>query len=175
MLLLTLFACNGSDGVGLDDTGNPTNPDIHAPPLVINEFLAANDTVNADQMGEFDDWVEIYNASNHIVQFSGVYLSDDRQNQPTRWAFPEGEGIDAGGYYLIWCDGQVEQGTDHASFKLNKAGDQLNIFYVEGGADPVQVDAITYDAQTPDMSFARVPDGALEWVQGTPTPNASNG
>lgn len=175
MLLLALFACNGTDGGDSADTDKDTNPDVNAPPVVINEFLASNATGYTDEAGEYDDWVEIYNTGDTLVQLDGLYLSDDRQAQPTRWAFPDGQGIDAHSYFLVWCDAQVEQGTNHASFKLNKSGDQLNIFYVEGGNDPVQVDAITYEEQTTDMSFARVPDGSLEWVQGTPTPNATNG
>lgn len=175
MILLALLACNGSESPS-DDSGS-TKPakTPTPPPLVINEFLAANDTVNADEAGEYDDWVEIYNTSDHLVQFTGVYLTDDRETQPTRWALPEGEGIEAHGYALFWGDGTPEQGTTHMSFKLNKAGDELNLFYVVDGFDPIQVDAITYEAQTPDMSFARVPDGSLDWVQGTPTPAATNG
>lgn len=175
MLLFALIACSGNDA-GTDDSAGGKDPKAPvAPPLVINEFLAANDTINADQAGEYDDWVEIYNPSDRIVQFTGLYLTDDRTGQPTQWALPDGQGISAGGYALFWGDGQVEQGIDHLSFKLNKAGDEISLFYVVDGFDPIQVDAITYEAQTPDLSFARVPDGALEWVQGAPTPNASNG
>jgi hypothetical protein len=174
MLLLAILACNGADDPGTDDTSG-THPAVQAPPLVINEFLAANDTVNTDEAGEYDDWVEIYNTSDHLVQFAGLYLTDQPDTTPTRWAFPDGGGIDANGYALVWCDATPEQGSMHASFKLNKGGDELSIYYVEGGADPVPVDALDYDVQTPDLSFARVPDGTLHWVQGPPTPAASNG
>ncbi|GIS54588.1 hypothetical protein Ct9H90mP29_16300 [bacterium] len=30
-------------------------------PVVINEFLANNETINTDEEGEYDDWVELFN------------------------------------------------------------------------------------------------------------------
>lgn len=174
MFVLALVACSGSETP--DDTAGTKDPQSPAaPPLVVNEFLAANDTINVDQAGEYDDWVEIYNTSDHIVQFDGLYLTDHRDTEPTRWALPEGQGISAHGFAVFWGDGQVEQGVDHMSFKLDKAGDEINLYYVVDGFDPIPVDTITYEVQTPDLSFSRVPDGSVEWVQGAPTPNASNG
>ena len=32
------------------------------PPVVINELLASNTKSAADPQGEFDDWIELYNA-----------------------------------------------------------------------------------------------------------------
>ena len=31
--------------------------------LYINEFLASNNSVYADEIGEYDDWVELYNST----------------------------------------------------------------------------------------------------------------
>ena len=45
--------------------------------LKINEFLAANDTVNQDPQGDYDDWIEIYNSGNSQIDMSGMYLTDD--------------------------------------------------------------------------------------------------
>lgn len=171
MLLLSLLACPGPK----DDTGSGNTVVPDPPDLVINEFLAQNDTINTDEAGEFDDWLEIYNLSDELVQFTGLYLTDNRAEAPTLWALPDGEGIDAHSYALFWCDGQTDQGAHHTSFKLNKAGDEVNLYYVEGGADPVAVDELDYDPQLPDVSSARVPDGSLNWASGAPTPGASNG
>lgn len=35
--------------------------------LVINELLASNDTTQADQNGDYDDWIEIYNQSGATI------------------------------------------------------------------------------------------------------------
>ena len=45
--------------------------------LSINEIMASNATVIADNEGDFDDWIEIYNAGNVSVNLAGLYLSDD--------------------------------------------------------------------------------------------------
>ena len=36
---------------------------VYAEGLVINEFLAINDSVLADEDGEYSDWIEIYNGT----------------------------------------------------------------------------------------------------------------
>jgi hypothetical protein len=47
-----------------------------APHLVINEFLASNNTSATDEFGEHDDYLEIYNPSQSAVDMSGMYLTD---------------------------------------------------------------------------------------------------
>jgi len=186
LLLSYLSACSGS--VSTEDTSggtgggtDDTHSNLTAPPLVINEFLAANEAAYADNAGEYDDWIEIYNTGTSIVQFDGLYLSDDPDNV-LKWALPSGQGVDGGGYALFWADdddgvggsGAPTQGDRHLSFNLNAGGETLLLTYAEGG-DSVQVDAIEFGQQQPDISAARVPDGSLTWQYGTPTPNATNG
>jgi hypothetical protein len=171
--LALLVACGGNDGNGAGDSGSNL-PTIEGPKLVLNEFLAKNDTINSDEAGEFDDWVEIYNTEDSIVQFDSLYLTDDF-DKPTKWALPSGEGIDAGGFALVWCDGSPEQGASHTSFKLDGKGEDLALYYVKDGYQPARLDAITFESQTADVSSARIPDGTLNWQQGTPTPDATNG
>ena len=45
--------------------------------IVINEFLARNDTTVSDQDGEFDDWIELFNNSSGTISLQGYFLSDD--------------------------------------------------------------------------------------------------
>ena len=189
LLVPLLAACSGS--VKTDDTsGGGSDTDsgssLAAPPVVINEFLASNQSTNQDPAGEYDDWIELHNAGTTLVQFDGLYLSDDPEN-PLKWALPTGQGIDAGGYALFWADDDdgissdtgdtgddVSQGDRHLSFKLSASGETVLLTYAEGG-ESVQADAIEFGNQQPDVSAARVPDGSLNWEYGTPTPNASNG
>ena len=56
--------------------------------LKINEFLAANDTINQDPQGEYDDWIELYNSSTETIDLSGYYLTDDLDDL-TQWSFPQ--------------------------------------------------------------------------------------
>src|SRR5690606_8802482 len=46
------------------------------PQIVINELLSSNQTVIADEHGEYDDWIELYNAGEVPVNLSKFYFSD---------------------------------------------------------------------------------------------------
>lgn len=184
LLLSLLLACSGTDVAAGDDSsggGGGGGSDLEAPPIVINEFLAANTVTNTDAAGEYDDWIELYNSGTSIVQFDGLYLSDD-PDEPLKFALPSGQGIDAGDYAIFWADdddgvgdsGAPTQGDRHLSFNLNAEGETLLLTYAEGG-DEKRVDAISFEQQQPDISAARVPDGSLTWEYGTPTPGATNG
>jgi hypothetical protein len=190
-LLPLLVACAGTNDIAVGDdssaTGDTdtdtTSSSLTRPSVVINEFLAQNDTTNADAADEYDDWIELYNTGSAIVQFDGLYLSDDQEN-PLKWALPTGQGIDAGGYALFWCDdddglgdsGTASQGDRHTSFNLSSSGETILLTYAVGG-DSIMVDAIAFGAQQPDISAARIPDGNEDapMQYGTPTPNATNG
>ena len=73
-------------------------------PLYINEFNASNASVTNDEFGEYDDWAEIYNASEEQVWLADYFLSDN-MGSPGKYRFPE-EYIQPGGFYLVWLDDQ---------------------------------------------------------------------
>lgn len=57
--------------------------------LFINEFMADNDSLIQDNFGEYDDWIEIYNAGPNAIDLGGMYLTDD-MNDPKKWMIPFG-------------------------------------------------------------------------------------
>jgi len=57
------------------------------PKVVINEFLARNNSQGSDEFGEFDDWIELYNFGTNITEIGGMFLSDDVLI-PAKWAIP---------------------------------------------------------------------------------------
>jgi hypothetical protein len=147
----------------------------YAPPtVVINEFLAANRTVNTDEAGEYDDWLELYNGESVTVTLDGFSLSDDL-TKPSRWAFPSGVTIPPGGHLLVWCDRDVGQGPLHADFKLDRDGEEIGLF-VGTPHGPLPLDWIVFGAQQQDVSYGRQPDGVGGWrFLKPPTPGWSNG
>ena len=163
----------------VDTGGQPTVHDwlVHVGPprwsgLVINEFMADNDGVNADEAGEYEDWIELYNGSDVPISLLSLYLTDDL-GDPLQWALPNAT-LPAGGFLLVWCDDDEVQGRYHANFKLSAGGEEIGLFDAEGGA-VATVDAITFGPQTTDVSLGRFPDGGDEWVFYTqPTPAAPN-
>jgi hypothetical protein len=146
---------------------------LHDPPvdsLYINEFLASNDSVFADEFGEFDDWIELANLGSETIALGAWGLSDDL-TAPFTWTFPD-TVIAPGEYMIIWADEDIGQGPLHATFKLSAGGEQIGLF--QPGMTPV--DTLSFGVQTTDVSMGRFPDGAPHWVFfDEPTPGATNG
>jgi hypothetical protein len=143
--------------------------------LYINEIMADNKTTIADEAGEYDDWIEIYNKSDIPVVLSGMYLSDD-MNNPTKWRIPNIE-IPQRGFLLFWADSNEQQGALHTNFNLNASGEIVALFdKIEN--DNALLDMIEFEAQKPDISYGRYPDGGASLrFFGKPspvTPNLSN-
>lgn len=143
-----------------------------SPDLVINEFMAGNILTKADEYGEFDDWVELYNRDVTPVWLGDKYLSDDLQD-PARWKLPD-QVLDPSEFILIWADGQNSQGPAHASFRLNKSGEEIGIFESPERNSAV-IDYLAYGVQQDDISYGRSTDGGNDWLAfGNSTPGYSN-
>ena len=135
--------------------------------LVINEFSPLN-TADADEFGEFDDWIELYNRSDNPISTAGLYLSDEEDN-PTKWALPN-LTLGAGEYAIIWADEQGAQGSSHANFKLSSLGEFISLAFADG----TYIDSYTYLAAEAENTFARLPNGSGPFVLNTPTLGFTN-
>lgn len=144
--------------------GNPITGD-----LVINEFMASNDATATDQDGEYDDWIELYNNGTSMLDLSGYYLTDDASAM-TKWTFPDGTSIEPDGYLIIWADDDLDQEGLHANFKLSASGESVILL----DSDTIVVDAIDYQEQTTDISYARIPNGTGDFQMTSPTFNSEN-
>ena len=159
----------------------PTPNDNNILPLVtnifINEFLAGNSVTNSDDFGEFEDWIELYNAGTTAVDVGGLFIVDDlAESNPFQipTTSPSQTTIQPGGFLLMWCDNQPTQGVLHMNIKLSGGGEQIGLLHINGD-DKNFVDSLTYTAQTDDVSEGRSVDGGPTFVTFTsPTPNASN-
>ncbi|MFK8037388.1 MAG: CotH kinase family protein [Crocinitomicaceae bacterium] len=143
-----------------------------APPvgdLVINEFQADNNSTKADQDGEFDDWIELYNNTNASIDLGDYYLSDN-VNNVLQWVFPAGTSIAANGYLIIWCDKDTTQVGLHTNFKLSAGGETVFLSDDSG----TLLDQISYGEQSEDLSYARFPNGTGAFQEMFPTFNSIN-
>lgn len=142
------------------------------PQLFINELMGDNDTTIADEYGEYDNWLEIYNGDTAAIYLGDKYLSDNLSN-PDKWRLPQFT-MQPGTFLIIWADGQPEQGPFHASYKLNDEGEELGIFDNETTGYYL-IDSVSWGMQTIDISYGREHDGELPWVFFPhPTPGFSN-
>jgi hypothetical protein len=139
--------------------------------LVINEFLAVNQTGQTDESGQFEDWIELFNNSQSALSLTGLYLTDDGAI-PTKCALPTGTTIPSQGLLIIWADEDVSiTGAIHCNFKLSSQGEEIKLSNGNG----VTLDSIIYGPQVADISFGRCPDGTGPYsFQLTPTFNALN-
>ena len=153
----------GADGIVLK---KDFQPEVATTGLYINEFMASNDAAFADENGEYDDWIEIYNANDYPVNIGGMYITDDLSD-PTAYqiadSMPGKTTIPAGGFLVLWADKQPEQGVLHVGIKLSGKGEQIGLAEMFEG-QPHFIDSLTFGPQTTDISYGRKDDGGNEWV-----------
>jgi len=143
--------------------------------LAINEFMASNSSFIRDPQGQYDDWIEIYNAGGDAIDIAGCYLTDDL-NRPTMWRIPDDNPaattIRAHGYLLIWADNDTGDAGLHANFKLNAGGEEIGLFDSDGST---LIDSVIFPDQTADISYGRYPDANDSWrFLAVPTPRGEN-
>ena len=77
-----------------------------SPTVVINEFVAINDSGFRDNEGDFSDWLELHNYGTETVDLTGAALTDSRKRL-AKWTFPETK-IEPGQYLVVFMSGKVE-------------------------------------------------------------------
>ena len=143
--------------------------------LHINEFMADNESTIQDPQGDYDDWIEIFNAGEQAIDLGGLYFTDDL-NDKLKYQIPETQPdtttLEPGGHLLFWADKDTEDGVLHLDFKLSKSGEQIGLFLYDGSP----IDTLTFGGQDSDISMGCMPDGGEGLVFFTdPTPGLPNG
>ena len=99
---------------------------VAAGAVEISEVMTRNVTFFADENGEYHDYIEVHNTSKAPVNLEGWSLSDSR-DKLRKWSFPA-VTLPANGYLAVHCSGVSGTGDArhlHASFKLNRGGEEL--------------------------------------------------
>lgn len=122
--------------------------------IVINEFVAQNQTGAKDANGDYEDWVELYNNTSNPISLKNMYLSDLSTN-PNLWKFPDYAVIPPNDYVTVWCDNDEGQSGYHTNFKLSSTGGFLILNHSTAG----NLENITFTAQTADLSVGRCANG----------------
>ncbi|MBN2506243.1 MAG: lamin tail domain-containing protein, partial [Verrucomicrobia bacterium] len=140
--------------------------DASAPPaqLFINEWMAQNGGFILDPADlDADDWFELYNPGDAVVNLSGYYLSDD-PSVIDKFRIPDGTFIPARGYLLVWADEETPQNCPdrevHANFKLGAGGETIQLH----SPGLILVDRVDFGPQTNNVSQGRSPDGSANIV-----------
>ncbi|MDA0991328.1 MAG: CotH kinase family protein, partial [Verrucomicrobia bacterium] len=140
--------------------------------VVLNEFLAVNETVLTNNQGKTADWIELFNDGGATLDLTGWYLTDSATTL-TKWAFPT-SSIPPGGYLIVWASGSnAVLGSElHTSFQLNSSGEYLAL--VEDDGETI-ASAYTpaYPIQSPDVSYGQLAGGGEGYLS-SPTPGSAN-
>lgn len=136
--------------------------------VVINEFMADNESGIEDEDGDRSDWLELWNTGSESVDLAGWYLTDTAGDTAGGYRFSSFL-LAAGERRVIFASGKDRSGPRewHTNFKLGKEGEYLGLVRADGRtvehaytpAFPAQHEDISYglpeDRERPD--FLRVP------------------
>ncbi len=135
----------------------------------LNELLASNDGAY-NHFGTSPDIIELFNAGITTMDLAGLRLTDTPQN-PSKFIFPAGATIPAGGYLAVFANNPDGKPGYHVGFSLPIEGGQVHLFdsAARGGA---LLDSIQFGPQLADRSVGRLADG--QWALGLPTIGTAN-
>ena len=136
--------------------------------VVINEVLTSN-SIQEDEYGESNDWIELYNASADAIDLSGAHLSDTITDL-FRWTFRTGTLIAPGQYLMVWADDDEEQWFHHTNFNLTSTGETLTLSDANGN----MIDQVVYPLQAQNISYGRYPNGTGPFTYMETTFGATN-
>ena len=134
--------------------------------------MTSNTTVNTDEDGTYQDWVELYNNSAAAVNLSGYGLTDDA-TLPFKWVFPA-VTMAPGSHLLIYCSDKnrtVVGQPLHTNWKISSGGEVITLT----SAASVTIDSYPATVIPQNMSFGHSPNGTGPLLFfPTPTPAAAN-
>ncbi len=146
------------------------------PRLEISEVVALNESGLTDELGGHPDWVELTNCSDQPLNLQGFSLDTSFPTDGAGLAL-EAVTLAPGERYVVFCDGQTNQGPRHAPFSLKSGGDDIYIVRATPGHPAGSlhdaVDWVRFGPQAADFSFAREGCGG-GWSVSLPTPGAPN-
>jgi hypothetical protein len=123
-------------------------------PVRINELMAWNTNIVADNALQYDDWIELHNTGDEPYDLGGHFLTDNG-SLLQKYAFPAGTVIGPGEYLIVWADNEPEQGPDHAPFALASSGESVWLSDPQG----MVLDHVIFGQQVVNLSYAREPNG----------------
>lgn len=147
--------------------------DSKAQDIKLNEMMSSNAWSLADEDGDFEDWIELYNAGSNNVDLEGFRITDDPTDM-SKWVFPS-VTLSPGDFLIVFASGKDRtDGELHTNFSINIQGETV----ILSNADGQPIDYIPPIEMLTDHSYGRLPDGGDDWttfVNSTPGFSNSEG
>lgn len=145
---------------------------LRAQSIAINEIMSSNAITIADEDGDYEDWIELYNYGTVAISLKYFGLSDNF-NDPFRWVFPD-VVIQPGQFIMVWASGKNRTTPDaplHTNYSIKSEGEPLLLTNPFG----LTVDLIQPVVLQSDISYGRSPDGTgTLFFFNEPTPGSAN-
>lgn len=148
--------------------------------VILTEVMPSNTSTIADNKGNYNDYIEIYNSGNVAVNLKDYGLSDD-PDKVLKWKFPD-ITIEPGEYLIVFASGQDKESTDltvkavHTDFRLSTYKETVILSNPQGYI----LDQVYYTEMPPGTAFIRTEgaDGKYQpqWeLTQSPSPGSKNG
>jgi len=133
---------------------------LHSQKLFINEIVSSNGSTIMDEDGDFEDWIELYNADSIPIDLGNYSITDDL-NSPRKWVFPSIQ-IAPQAHLLIFASGKNRKTGSylHTNFSIKADGEPIALF----AANMVLLDVVNEIPIPRDFSYGRETDGLPNFV-----------
>lgn len=138
--------------------------------VILNEVQSSNSSTIADESGEYEDWIELYNPTDSDIEIGGLVFKDNVDV----WRIPSGDEstlLPPGGYFILWADDEEPEGIFHTNFKLSASNGEFLGLYESDSI--TLIESVELPPMSGDQSYVKCMG---EWeISNSPTPLASNG
>ncbi len=139
--------------------------------VVINEYTCSNLNLHLDEYGNYEDWIELYNAGSESVNLDGYHLTDNPENL-AKYQIPSGITIEPGGFQLFYPDGRGV--ANHCNFKLTQTKNNAETIVLSDPSLNI-LDGIELIKTQLSHTIGREIDGIGEWrIYTNDSPGESN-
>lgn len=174
---------DGKNGVDMEDYSLMAEVwGVEGPSVLINEFMAVNNSKHPleqgellDEDGQSSDWIELLNVSERPVSLKGWYLTDDADDL-TKWELPE-VVLGLGAYLVVFASGKDRndpEGELHTDFSLSSEAGYIALVRPDGRTVehahtyPPQFAGISYGMAAPEgipsLTLDLVREGTDAWA-----------
>lgn len=157
LLSAALLIASSLCGCGLFDPSGPSASGGSAKAAIfIAEAVSQNDTLLADEDGDYSDYIALYNGSSGRLSLSGYYLTD-KEDKPQKWALPD-VSLGAGEYLVVFASGKDRRAAEpyHTNFSLAASGESVYLTAPNG----TTASFVTLPAMNADMAYGYVMSGS---------------
>lgn len=177
LAVLLLLATGSTQGLGASSDDARLLRPAHraAGSVVINEFVASNQSGLQDEDGDYSDWIELYNPTGASVNLAGWSLTDAADN-PGKWVFPA-VTLPANGYLVVFASDKNRTppaGQLHTNFRLSASGEYLGLYDNSTPRQVVDEFSPQFPTQYSDISYGLYTTPDTYRYFSYPTPGAIN-